>query len=166
MSETNASNGKLFFFFGSLRTGYWNQRILSSKATLLGLARTVLPFALYISERGTVPTTVPNEGSTPLIGEVYALDDDDAARVFRLETGYDSGEFQVEFADGSGTAQVTIFHHKSAKACGYISGKPLLIESGDYTLAITPQGERITLTAPVILEGSPAGLNTGTEATA
>lgn len=161
----NASTGKLFFFFGSLRTGYWNQRILSPKATLLGLARTVDPFALYISERGTVPTTVPNEGSIPLIGEVYALDDDDAARVFRLETGYESGDFLVEFADGSGTAQVTIFHHKSARACGYMSGKPILIESGDYTQAITPQGERVPVTAPpVIMEGSPAGAGT-TEAT-
>lgn len=156
------SNSKpgLFFFFGSLRTGYWNQRILSSRAKALGVARTVEPFALYISNRGTVPTCVPQSGDTPLTGEVYELDELDASATYCLETGYDHGTFDVVLDNGE-IVQATIFHHKSPAACYYMSGGPLLIPSGDYTQAIAPNGDRIV--APVILEGSPAG--TGVEAT-
>lgn len=150
---TIASNEKLFFFFGSLRTGYWNQRILSDSAKRLGLARTLLPFALYISEGGTVPTTIPNLGTTPLIGEVFALNEQDSRSVFRLETGYESGTFQVRLENGD-VVEAIIFHHTSPAACYYMSGKPVLIPSGDYTQAIAPNGARMA--PPVIMEGSPA----------
>lgn len=134
-------NGGLFFFFGSLRQGYWNNRILSSSATCLGNAQTVEPCALYIGVRGTVPTCVPGEGSTPLKGEVWELNQADARRVYDLETGYLSDDFDVRLADGT-LVQATIFHHKDAEDCYYMAGGPEVVASGDYTTVVGMEGGR------------------------
>jgi gamma-glutamylcyclotransferase (GGCT)/AIG2-like uncharacterized protein YtfP len=142
MSEPVTKRNLFFFFFGSLRSGYWNQRILSNRSHLIGPAETVDPFALYIGKHGTVPTCVPKEGSTPLKGEVWELAETDIPRVYMLETGYDHGTFPVTLKDGE-IVEAVIFHHKDAKACYYMNGGPTLVPSGDYTLAVTKDGERI-----------------------
>lgn len=129
----------LFFFFGSLRRGYWNQGILSEDAVFIGSGRTTAPFKLYIGKQGHVPTCTPDSSGVPLIGELYALNPRDAVNVYRLETGYESGSFEVELADGQ-LHQATIFHHTDPKACSYLWGGPVLIPSGDYTDAIAPDG--------------------------
>lgn len=136
------SKSSLFFFFGSLRSGYWNQRIIQDPSShLMGLAETVEPCALYIGAHGTVPTCIPGEGSTPLKGELWSLGERDIPRVFMLETGYESGTFPVRLKDGS-VQEALIFHHKTAKACYYMAGGPILVPSGDYTLEIGKDGER------------------------
>lgn len=129
----------LFFFYGSLRSGYWNNGILSQEAVFLGPARTLKGFNLFVGQHGYVPTCVPAENGTPLIGELYALNPRDASNVYRLETGYESGQFEVTLAN-SIKYQATIFHHTDPLACYYLGGKPKLIASGNYADAILPDG--------------------------
>jgi gamma-glutamylcyclotransferase (GGCT)/AIG2-like uncharacterized protein YtfP len=129
-----------FFFYGSLRTGYWNQYVLPKTAENLGLAKTVKPFQLYVG-RSRVPTCVPG-GETPLVGEVYSVDKKDSKDIFFLEVGYEHGEFEVELEDGS-KVMATIFHHNDPKDCDYLKGGYMFVPSGDYTKVIKPNGERI-----------------------
>lgn len=131
----------LFFFFGSLRRGYWNNGILSEDAVFIGSGRTTAPFNLYIGRQGHVPTCTPDPAGVPLVGELYALNPRDASNVYRLETGYEHASFEVQLADGQ-RHQATIFHHTDPKACYYLGGEPVLIASGDYTDAIAPDGQR------------------------
>src|SRR5687768_2106299 len=105
-----------FFFYGSLRTGYWNQHVLPRDAENLGLAKTVTPFQLYVG-KSHIPTCVPG-GDHPLIGEVYSVDKKDSKDIFWLEAGYEHGQFEVMLEDGS-ILNATIFHHKDPKDCGY-----------------------------------------------
>lgn len=132
----------LCFFYGSLRTGYWNQRVLSKNAKRLGLAKTVLPFGLYIGKVGTVPTCIPNEGTKSLVGDLYSLNASDARGVDCLEAGYESGLFDVIDENGQ-THQAKIYHHNDPKDCSYIRSGYVLVSSGDYTKAVRPNGERI-----------------------
>lgn len=138
-----ATPSNLFFFYGSLRRGYWNNRILSSAAEYVGPARTLKPFALYIGKQGHVPTCSPNVGETPLQGELWKLNDRDASNVRRLETGYEEGSFEVLLKDGT-THTAFIYHHTDPKACWYLAGGPQLIPSGDYTDAIEKDGSAAT----------------------
>lgn len=132
----------LFFFFGSLRSGYWNNRILSSAAKFLGRARTVQPFALYIGRTGSVPTCTPEVGDVPMQGELWALNARDASSVYGLETGYEHGTFPVVLAEDNVVHQATIFYHSNPATCWYLAGGPQVIPSGDYTDAINPEGHQ------------------------
>lgn len=127
---------KLFFFYGSLRKGYWNQAHLSKEAEYVGTGKTVKPFGLYIGK--AVPTVVPCDGKTPLTGDLYRLNDYDAKRIYWLESGYKHDEFEVE-VDGQ-TYKATIFYHDSPEDCAYIMGNFTHVVSGDYTKVMNPDG--------------------------
>lgn len=129
-----------FFFYGSLRTGYWNQHVLPKTAEKLGDAKTVQPFQLYVG-KSHVPTCVPG-GDNPLVGEVYSVDKKDTDSIFWLETGYKHGEFEAQLEDGS-IVSVTIFYHDDPRDCGYLRGGYEFVPSGDYTKVIKPNGERV-----------------------
>lgn len=152
------SPSALFFFYGSLRSGYWNNGILSDEAVRLGPAQTTKGFNLFIGMQGHVPTCSPAENGVPLIGELYALNPRDASNVYRLETGYEAGQFEVVMADGT-KHEATIFHHRDPLACYYLSGQPRLIPSGNYADAILPDGRQKTV-APVV-----SAANTSPEST-
>lgn len=132
---------RLFFFFGSLREGYWNQRVLSKDARKICTTQTREPFALYIDEHGTVPTAVPGEGKKLLWGDVYALNEKDAHRVETLEYGYKSKTILVELDDES-LVDATIYYHDKAGDCPYIR-KPVLVPNGDYTTVVSKTGGRL-----------------------
>lgn len=131
----------LFFFYGSLRTGYWNQRILSKSARKIGDAQTVQPFELYVGKRGHVPTCVPVEQGNVLHGELYELNDVDARRVEQLETGYNVDYFDVVVGGETHTAR--IYHHTSPEDCSYLRGGHFLVPTGDYTSVVSKTGELI-----------------------
>lgn len=131
----------LFFFFGSLRQGYWNNALLSKDAVFLGPARTVAPFKLFIGKNGSVPTCQPNAGEMPMQGELYALNPRDASNVYRLETGYEHAIFQVVTEDGK-VHDATIFHHTNPATCWYLGGEPVVIETGNYADVIAQDGGR------------------------
>lgn len=133
---------KLFFFYGSLRTGYWNQRILSEDAEKVGDAVTKDPFTLYVGTRTSVPTVVPSETGPSLHGELYRLNDTDESRVYRLEAGYDQREFDVVTEDGE-TYTASIFCHTDPKLCRYLCDGYVVVPSGDYTTFIKPNGDRV-----------------------
>ena len=134
---------KNFFFYGSLRTGYWNNlRVLSKDAVRVGDATTVKPFKLYLGLKGTVPTVVPG-GKTLLHGELYQLNEKDSQKVFWLESGYESDEFEVVLDDGT-IVNAMIFHHDSPEDCGYLSKDHVVVASGDYTKAVKTDGSRIS----------------------
>jgi gamma-glutamylcyclotransferase (GGCT)/AIG2-like uncharacterized protein YtfP len=78
----------MFFFYGSLMQGYWNNRILDPGGTKIGTGKTVAFFDLYVGKFGPVPCVVPNAHGAPLCGELWQLDDEAAMRVRRLEMGY------------------------------------------------------------------------------
>lgn len=131
-----------FFFYGSLRTGYWNQWILSDTARKVGDAQTLRPFKMYIGDYGNVPTVVPVEVGKSLRGELYELDETDSQRVYQLETGYDSGMFDVTTPDGV-QHQAMIFHHTTPQACPYLRQDYTEVPSNDYTLAVSKTGKRL-----------------------
>lgn len=131
---------KNFFFYGSLRTGYWNQRVLSSKAIKVADAQTVEPHELYIGKTGTVPTAVPG-GGTFLRGEVYSLNKEDERSVRALEAGYHPREIEVSLKDGE-IVKATIFGHDKPEDCPYIRANFVKIP-GDYTKSVAKNGERL-----------------------
>ena len=133
---------KLFFFYGSLRSGYWNQRVLPKEARLVTRGKTDLGFALYVGCRGNVPTCIPNVGHTPLVGEVWEVPESDVANIYGLEAGYECGDFNVTGEDGL-SYLVPIFHHSSPEDCAYLRGGFDLIPSGDYTQEVSTKGERL-----------------------
>lgn len=134
----------LFFFYGSLRSGYWNQRVLRENPTRLGNSTTVLPFELYVgsSLTSTVPTVVPGAGKVPLHGELYRLSKNDALSVYRLETGYKDGQFEVTCEGRRYMAH--IFHHDAPQDCSYLRGGYVLVPRGDYTDVVRPDGHKVT----------------------
>lgn len=139
---TDKSN--LFFFFGSLRKGYWNNGMLSEDAVYLGPARTVKGFNLFIGKSGHVPTCQPDAAASPMIGEVWALSGRDESNVYSLETGYEHGVFQVTLLEKpEEILEATIFHHTKPETCWYLSGGPVLVPSGDYTDVVTREGRRV-----------------------
>lgn len=157
---TQNDNTKLFFFFGSLRRGYWNNTRLSNTAQFLGDGKSLTPFSLYVGARGTVPTCCPDPKGVPLVGELYALGERDAASVYMLETGYKSGTFKVKLNDAEEEVEAVIFYHDSPKACYYISGEPVLIPSGDYADKIGRDGEIKTILVQAVLPITPSSNET------
>lgn len=152
MTESNSAG--LFFFFGSLRRGYWNNGLISNQSKLLGHASTKDPFRLYIGKLGTVPTCVPaledkdQPPAGPLHGEIWELSPADARSVYLLETGYDNAKFDVSLNEAPDEVlSATIFHHTRAADCGYMRGGPELVPSGDYTDVVNVDGARITKAA-------------------
>lgn len=140
----------LYFFYGSLRSGYWNNGILAG-AKLIGAAITIELFNLYVGRHGPVPCVVPDpEKGVPLVGEMWELDGLTAQRVDRLEFGYSKGLFEV-MQSGVRT-KAYIYHADKVKGAPYIGTDPILIESGDYADAYNTRNERILKSPSVKIE--------------
>ena len=60
----------LVFVYGSLKRGYWNNRLLEG-ALFVGEAHTTKKYSLV---DGGVPMAVPDEEGLPVMGEVYEID--------------------------------------------------------------------------------------------
>ena len=131
---------KLFFFYGSLRTGYWNQYVLPKTARKVGNAETVSPFQLYVG-KSRIPTCVPG-GDNPLKGEVYEVENKDTSRIYSLEFGYKDQTIKAQLEDGT-LVEAVIFHHDDPKDCNYLRGGYEFVPSGDYTKVIKPNGDRV-----------------------
>jgi gamma-glutamylaminecyclotransferase len=85
------------FVYGSLRKGFGNHRLLE-ESTYIGEATTYPSYTML--HLGGFPGLVA-EGSTPIKGEVYEVDDYTLARLDRLESHPDFYErTPIELADG------------------------------------------------------------------
>jgi gamma-glutamylcyclotransferase (GGCT)/AIG2-like uncharacterized protein YtfP len=133
---------KLCFFYGSLRTGYWNNiRCISPKSKKVGDAETAEKMSLYIG-KSDVPTVVPG-GSNTVKGEVWSLTPNDAKVVKYLEAGYDEKEVEVVLPDGE-VVKAIMYGHDSPQECLYLRGGYDLVPSGDYTQVLNTNRERIS----------------------
>lgn len=72
------------FTYGSLKTGYWNNRILEG-ATSLGKAVTKKPYTLVDVGFPYALTQKVGHPQKPIIGEVFEIDDNHLLRCDRLE---------------------------------------------------------------------------------
>lgn len=62
---------QLVFVYGTLKKGFSNHRLLA-KSKLLGRAQTVGKYAMYSTG---VPIVVKDESVSPIIGELYRIDE-------------------------------------------------------------------------------------------
>jgi gamma-glutamylcyclotransferase (GGCT)/AIG2-like uncharacterized protein YtfP len=131
---------QLFFFYGSLREGYWNQFVLSNGAKKLGVGETVKPFELYIGS-GRVPCICPG-GATPVKGDVYEVGNQDSKRIYQLENGYKHKEEEIKLSDGT-TVKATLFYSDKPEDNPYMRAGASLILNGDYTTVIGKNGQKL-----------------------
>lgn len=135
---------KLCFFYGSLRSGYWNNGrcVNPEEDKLIGLAKTTAPFRLFINTGHFVPVAVPAADGYPLVGELWELCDNSAMRVHHLENGYKDAEFEVT-VDDQAPVQATIYFCDKVQESPYHSNMEHVVEetSGDYAeLVINDHG--------------------------
>jgi len=126
----------LCFFYGTLRSGYWNnQRVITPSSQLIGPAITQDNFRLFIN--GNIPCAVPDNDGYPLIGEVWELSREDAQYVQSLEYGYDFKEIIVLSQGQPVTAG--IYFCARPEDSPYFTTEQREEPTGDFSHAVKPQ---------------------------
>jgi len=134
---------KLHFFYGSLRTGYWNQRrVLSENAVRVSDA-VLEGFSLFVGHVTNVPTVCPNISNTVVKGDLYDLDKTDTNRVAILETGYRCDDFEVILPDGE-IRMARVYYCDTPEDCPYFGNGSKRVVNGDFTTVVGPRGEKRT----------------------
>lgn len=127
------------FFYGTLRTGYWNNpRCISEKSKLLGIGKTVDNFQMFVEQR--IPCLIhPPLGCRikgyNIVGEVWELCERDAERVHYLERGYGDEMIQVRLENGS-EVTAKIYYAVSGEMPCYYTGHQVEVTSGNFEDAV------------------------------
>jgi gamma-glutamylaminecyclotransferase len=110
------------FVYGKLRKGFWSQLLLRN-APYVGKARTVDPFALYVT---WVPYVTTRESISTIVGDVYQVDSTILADTDRFKghpDWYTRQKAKVELENGA-VLEALLYVHPP------VGGR--LIRSGDY----------------------------------
>jgi len=118
-----------YFFYGTLRSGFWNNHYINRQRGP-NLAVTTDLFRLFIGDHG-IPFLVKDPTGYPIIGEVWELDIATQDLIYRLEQGYDHGDFDVVLANGE-KVQATLFYANSLESSVYGTKNDIEETSGDY----------------------------------
>ncbi|HVU07838.1 MAG TPA: gamma-glutamylcyclotransferase family protein [Verrucomicrobiae bacterium] len=124
------------FFYGTIRSGYWNSHRITNTSKLIAPAVTEEKFRLFI-QRGNVPCAVPTPDGYPLVGEVWELSDADAQWVQWLERGYQFKTTTV--TAGSQRINAGIYFCEQAEDSPYYVSDQREEHSGDFSNAVKPK---------------------------
>ena len=114
-------NSHLVFAYGTLRTSHGNHQLLEG-ANFLGTGTTKYHYSLYLV--GGYPYAISTEARYPVVGELYAMDEEILKRVDKLEGHpcyYARSEVPVIVNDVEYTAWMY-----------FRDPKGTLLQSGDY----------------------------------
>lgn len=113
------------FTYGTLRKGHYNHPILE-KSTYLGKAQTNPAFTML--NLGAYPGIV-HQGRTPIIGEVYEVDDQTLKRLDRLESHpnfYERVPLEVTLENDTVAVEGYVLPAK------WLDDRAAIIDSGDW----------------------------------
>jgi len=136
--DQSNGNSRFVFVYGTLRRGFWNNRLLA-KSVFLGSGKTKHLYAMYV---GGIPYAVKEEVSQ-IVGEVFGVDQETLEDLDRLEahpSWYERQEVEVVLDDGQ---ELVAWMYFSRQAQGELRA------SGDF---LDATDARAVLSLPRILD--------------
>lgn len=121
--SSEKSTAHLVFVYGTLRRGCSNNDSYMTGAEWLGTFKTIKPYALYV---GDYPYVAADEAVSPIVGEVWLVDDEGLKRLDGLEQHPDWYRREEVLVKDDGGRTLTAWLYFYPRPEGE------LIPSGDY----------------------------------